>query len=67
MSDVAIPKGTHNLSYFLTGEKVCKEPPGPPVWSRTPRRPKGERLNIYNKKQILRFPLWKPQRAQRNF
>ena len=45
------------VSYFLTGEKVCKEPPGPPVWSRTPRRSKGERLYKYNKKHFLRFPL----------
>ena len=41
MPDVAIPKSNAILSYFLTGEKVCKEPPGPPVWSRTPRRLKG--------------------------
>ena len=28
MPDVAIPKSNAILSYFLTGEKVCKEPPG---------------------------------------
>ena len=54
------PTKRQRLSYFLSGEKVCKEPPGPSVWSRTPRRPKGKQNKEYNKPPIPLFPLWKP-------
>ena len=53
MPDVAIPKDNEKTSYFLTGEKVCKEPPGPPVWSRTPRRLKGKVAQKRCKQQKL--------------
>ncbi len=59
MPDVAISKNC--LSYFLSGEKVCKEPPGTfRMVPGLPRRPNGERTNQYIDKRILPFPLWKP-------
>ena len=52
---------TVGVSYFLSGEKVCKEPPGTSrMVPGLSRRPKGEADRMYSIRIFLRFPLRKP-------